>query len=276
MDRITAVIPAAGMGTRLWPLTYAIPKEMLPLGPKPAIQLVVEELIAGGVKDFVIVIGKRKEAIAEHFMALRATEPQFGDAAVAVRFAYQPQARGLGDAVLCAEGLVEGDFVVALGDAVISGPDFGDLARRMLRVKAETGAAATVAVQEVALEDTARYGIVEIGEPGPEDSVRILDLMEKPGPEQAPSRLAVCARYVLPGRVFGLLRELPTGHGGEIQLTDALRLLARDETAYGVPLRPGEERWDVGSAVGYGQASVKAWLAHQEYGNDILNHVRES
>ena len=272
MHRLTAVVPAAGMGTRLWPLTYAIPKEMLPLGPKPAIQLVIEELMAAGMKDFVIVIGKRKEAIAEHFMALRATEPLFSDQDVAVRFAYQPQARGLGDAVLCAEGLVEGDFVVALGDAVIAGPRFGDLARRLLQVKARPDVAATVAVQQVAPEATDRYGIIDPGGPGPEDSVRIRDLVEKPGPENAPSCLAVCARYVLPAQVFDLLRELPAGRGGEVQLTDALRLLAREQLVYGVPLRPDEERWDVGSATGYGQASVKAWLTHPEYGVHISDN----
>ena len=276
MHRLTAVVPAAGMGTRLWPLTYAIPKEMLPLGPKPAIQLVIEELMAAGMKDFVVVIGKRKEAIAEHFMALRATEPLFSDQAVAVRFAYQPQPRGLGDAVLCAEGLVEGDFVVALGDAVIAGPQFGDLARRLLQVKAQPDVAATVAVQQVAPEDTDRYGIIDPGGPGPEDSVRIRDLVEKPGPEKAPSCLAVCARYVLPAQVFDLLRELPAGRGGEVQLTDALRLLAREQLVYGVPLRPDEERWDVGSALGYGQASVKAWLTHPEYGAHIQDHLRSS
>lgn len=274
MKRLTAVIPAAGMGTRLWPLTYALPKEMLPLGPKPAIQLVVEELIAAGVKDFVIVIGKKKEAIAEHFMALRAAEPLFADPDLAVRFAYQPQPRGLGDAVLCAEGLVTGDFVVALGDAVIYGPDFGDLARRLLRVKEATGAAATVAVQRVAPADTARYGVLAPGEAGPEDSVRILDLVEKPGPERAPSNLAICARYVLAPMVFDELRRLPAGHGGEIQLTDALRVLARQNYAYGVPLRAEEERWDVGSPLGYGQASVKAWVKHAEYGPKITEKLR--
>lgn len=273
MKRLTAVIPAAGMGTRLWPLTYAIPKEMLPLGPKPAIQLVVEELITAGVKDFVIVIGKRKEAIAEHFMALRAAEPLFADPELEVRFAYQPQPRGLGDAVLCAEGLVDGDFVVALGDAVIHGPVFGDLARRLLRIQAETSAVATVAVQRVTPAETARYGILDPAEAGPEDSVRIRDLVEKPGPERAPSNLAICARYVLASSVFDELRRLPAGHGGEIQLTDALRLLARQDKAYGVPLRAGEERWDVGSPLGYGQASVKAWVTHSEYGPKITDKL---
>lgn len=276
MARLTAVIPAAGMGTRLWPLTYAIPKEMLPLGPKPAIQLVVEELIAGGVKDFVIVIGKKKEAIAEHFMALRATEPLFGDDDMSVRFAYQPQPRGLGDAVLCAEGLVEGDFLVALGDAVIGGPSFGDLVRRMLRVKAQTGASATIAVQTVRPAETSRYGVLKPGEAGPDNSVRILDLVEKPGPEHAPSNLAICARYVLPPTVFGLLRELPVGVGGEIQLTDALHLLVRQELAYGVPLSADEERWDVGSALGYGHACLSAWLAHPEYGAELRAMARQT
>jgi len=146
----------------------------------------------------------------------------------------------------------------------------------MLRVKAETGAAATIAVQQVAPADTSRYGILQPGEPGPENSVRILDLVEKPGPEHAPSNLAICARYVLPLTVFGLLRNLPAGLSGEIQLTDALHLLVRRELAYGVPLGPQEERWDVGSALGYGQASLKAWLAHPEYGQELSDRARQT
>ena len=259
MDGLTAVIPAAGMGTRLFPLTYAIPKEMLPLGPKPAIQLVVEELHAAGVKDFVIVVGKKKDAIAEHFMALRAAEPLFADPQMRVSFVSQHRPRGLGDAVLCAEGCCQGNFIVALGDAVIHGPSFGDLMARMLRTHEQTGAAATVAAQQVPLADTSRYGIIKPGDEGPEQSVRILDLVEKPGPEKAPSTLAICARYVLSSEVFGILRRLPAGYGGEVQLTDALQVLAREHEAYAVPLAAGEERWDVGSLRGYGQASVKAW-----------------
>lgn len=261
MQKLTAVIPAAGMGTRLFPLTYAIPKELLPLGAKPTIQLVVEELIAAGVKDFVIVIGKKKDAIAEHFMALRATDPTFGESSLHIRFAAQPRPRGLGDAVLCAEGHCEGDFVVALGDAVIHGPTFGDLMARMLRLHEEKRAAATVAAQQVALEDTARYGIIAPGEAGPAGSVRVLDLVEKPGPEKAPSTLAICARYVLSSAVFPILRNLPPGKGGEVQLTDALQVLAREQEAYAVPLAEGEQRWDVGSLHGYGRASIRAWEA---------------
>lgn len=266
MKKLTAVIPAAGMGTRLFPLTYAVPKEMLPLGPKPAIQLVVEELIAAGVRDFVIVIGKKKEAIAEHFMALRATDPLFGEESLKITFASQPHPRGLGDAVLCAEGCCEDSFIVALGDAVIHGPQFGGVVSRMLQVHEQTGAAATVAAQQVPLADTSRYGIIKPGEAGPLHSVRILDLVEKPGPAQAPSTLAICARYVLSSAVFEILRKLPEGHGGEVQLTDALALLAREQQAFAVPLAEGEERWDVGSLGGYGKASVRAWRTHTEFG----------
>jgi UTP--glucose-1-phosphate uridylyltransferase len=152
-------------------------------------------------------------------------------------------------------------MLVALGDAVIWGEPFGGLAQRMLAVYNETGAAVVVAAQEVALPDTSRYGIIQPGEPGPRGSVRALDFVEKPGPEAAPSRLAVCARYVLTHEVFEALRQLPPGHGGEVQLTDALRLLARERVAYAMPLQPGEERWDVGSLEGYGRTSQKAWRA---------------
>jgi UTP--glucose-1-phosphate uridylyltransferase len=259
MAALTAVIPAAGRGTRLFPLTYSIPKEMLPLGPKPAIQLVVEELVAAGLQDFVIVIGNDKGAIVEHFAALREAEEAW--ATLNLRYATQAEPRGLGDAVLCAAADVAGDLLVALGDAVIWGSRFGDLARRMLQVYRETGAAAVIAAQEVSLADTARYGIIKPGEAGPGGSVRALDLVEKPGPQAAPSRLAVCARYVLTHGVFEALSRVTPGHGGEVQLTDALRLLAQEQTAFAVPLQPDEERWDVGSLKGYGRASQKAWQA---------------
>jgi UTP--glucose-1-phosphate uridylyltransferase len=258
---MTAVIPAAGLGTRLFPLSYAIPKELLPLGPKPAIQLVVEELRAAGLQDFVLIIGKTKGAIAEHFAMLREQDPAFAADRVQVRCVEQEAPRGLGDAVLCAAEHVAGDFCVALGDAVIWGDRCGDLVRRMLRVRETTGAAVVVGAQEVALEDTSRYGILQPGEAGADEAVRVLDLVEKPGPERAPSRLAICARYVLSHEVFAVLRDLAAGHGGEVQLTDALRTLARDQLAYAVPLQPDEERWDVGSLEGYGRASVKAWQA---------------
>jgi len=259
MAAVTAVIPAAGRGTRLFPLTHSIPKEMLPLGPKPAIQLVVEELVAAGLQEFVIVIGNNKEAIEEHFAALGEAHEMWAD--LDIRYAPQEEPRGLGDAVLCAADKVPGDLFVALGDAVIWGQRFGDLARRMLHVYHEAGAAAVVAAQEVSLADTSRYGIIQPGEAGPGGSVRALDLVEKPGPDAAPSRLAICARYVLSHDVFAALRGLKPGHGGEVQLTDALRQLAREQRAYAMPLQPDEERWDVGSLQGYGRTSQKAWQA---------------
>jgi UTP--glucose-1-phosphate uridylyltransferase len=261
MHGMTAVIPAAGLGTRLFPLAYAIPKELLPLGPRPTIQLVVEELLAADVQDFVVVIGKGKEAIPEHFAVLRERDPAFAADRLQLRFVVQEQPRGLGDAILSVADAVAGDFFVALGDAVIWGSRFGDLARRLLAVHQATGAAVVVAAQQVALQDTSRYGIIRPGEAGSGGAVRVLDLVEKPGPEHAPSRLAICARYVLSQEVFAVLRSLPPGHGGELQLTDALRLLAQENLAYAVPLEADEERWDVGSLEGYGRATVKAWQA---------------
>ena len=258
---ITGVIPAAGRGTRLFPLTYAIPKEMLPLGPRPTIQLVVEELVAAGVKDFVIVIGKCKGVIADHFASLRDELPAFAE--LNIKYVIQEEPRGLGDAVLCAADHVPGDLLVALGDAVIWGDVFGDLARRLLSVYEQSGASAVIGCQEVKLEDTSRYGIIKPGAAGPQGSIRALDLVEKPGPERAPSRLAVCARYVLSHQVFDLLRRIEPGHGGEVQLTDALQIMAREQHAYVVPLQADEERWDVGSLAGYGRTLQRAWQAMQ-------------
>jgi len=148
----------------LRPLTFAIAKEMLPLGPKPVIQLVAEEVISAGLKDILLVVGNRKEAIGEHFAALQEVEGVFADPALTIRYACQPEPRGLGHAVLCAEGLVEGDFVVAFGDATIAGREIGGLIRRMLRVHERMAAAGTVAVQRVPAGETRRYGVIRPGE----------------------------------------------------------------------------------------------------------------
>jgi len=128
-------------------------------------------------------------------------------------------------------------------------------------VHSETEGAAVIAAQQVSLEDTCRYGIIKPGDAGPSGSVRALDLVEKPGPQAAPSRLAVCARYVLPREIFDILRQVQPGYCGEIQLTDALRQLAQQRAVYAMPLQPDEERWDVGSLKGYGRTSQKAWQA---------------
>jgi UTP--glucose-1-phosphate uridylyltransferase len=223
-----AVIPVAGLGTRLLPITRSVPKEMLPLVDKPVVQYVVEELVAAGIRRIVFVTGQGKQAIEDYF--------QSGP----VEFLYtrQPEPRGLGDALRYAEGFAPA--VVALGDAVIEGAVVPRL------ISAYEGADAAVAVAEVPEAAVSRYGIV-VSADG-----EVTDLVEKPAPGQVASRMAVMGRYVLGPRVFAALRETQPGAGGEVQLTDALRaVLGTGGRIRAVPLADGERRHDVGTVEGY-------------------------
>jgi len=254
MKPTCAVIPAAGKGTRLYPLTYAVPKELLPLGQCPTIQHVVADLAAAGVNDIVIVIAPGKDAIREHFGALG----ERGEIEATFTYVTQRDQRGLGHAVYTAEAAVGGRaFVVALGDAVIVGSAYGELLRRMQTVFEENDADAVVAVQQIEPADTVKYGIVAPGEASG-DGIRLLDLVEKPQPENAPSNLAICGRYLLKPVIFEYLAKQAPGVGDEIQITDALSSLASCGGAvYACPLRDDEKRLDVGDLQTYYQAVVE-------------------
>ncbi|MBC7335992.1 MAG: UTP--glucose-1-phosphate uridylyltransferase GalU, partial [Clostridia bacterium] len=250
-----AVVPAAGLGTRFLPATKAQPKEMLVLVDKPAIQYIVEEGVAAGVRNFLVVTGRNKKSLEDHFdraPELEAALRQKGEwellatveetaRLAAVHYVRQPEARGLGDAVACAAAFVgDEDFAVLLPDDLILA-DPPCLAQ-MLAVKEAYGGA-VVALEEVEPAQTQRYGIIR-GREIDRGVWRIDDLVEKPTPAEAPSHLAVVGRYLLPGRLFPILAATPPGAGGEIQLTDALRVLARDYPLYGY-LFTGR-RFDVG------------------------------
>lgn len=258
----TAVVPVAGRGTRMGPATRAVPKAMLTLGDRPVIGHLVDELRAAGMTRIVLVTGAGGEPIRAHFAGE-------GD----VAFAEQAQPRGLGDAVLAAESAVDGPFVVALGDALL------DPAAVRVAVDAfeARGAAGAVVVEEVPAEAVGRYGIVAPAEgagagdaAGTRDVLPLRDVVEKPAPGEAPSRLAVAGRYVLSAAIFALLRETPPDASGEVQLTDALRRL---DPLLGVRLPPGVRRRDTGSPAGLALAVVDWALAQPELGAAVLERV---
>jgi UTP--glucose-1-phosphate uridylyltransferase len=282
-----AIVPVAGLGTRLLPATKSQPKEMLPVGRKPVVQYVVEELTRVGMKRVLFITGPGKASIENHFdldgeliQTLRESgkedllaELEYERATVQYFYTRQRQLLGLGHAVLCARSFV-GDqpFVVALGDSIIGMNAESDVVERMMRCYRDKDAAAVIAFEEVPRNDVGQYGIAR---PGSTDELfEILDLVEKPAPRDAPSTLAIAARYVLSPTVFDTLAQTKRGKGGEIQLTDAIRALIRNGSkAYGVRLRPGEHRYDIGNFEAYFQAFVAFALADPKFGPGLRRHL---
>ena len=242
----TAVVPVAGLATRLRPLSRGVPKGLLPVAGRSVIQHVVDELEACGIERVVLVTGRGRAAFAAHFADSRGPEMTCVD---------QPEPLGLGDAILRAAPLLDGPFVIALGDALLGR---GAPARTVLRLAAavEAGAGAAVAVEEVAPEDTRHYGIVTPAGEG--DPFPIAGVVEKPAPEAAPSRLAIAGRYAATPALLDALRDAPLGRDGEVGLSDALSAL---EGVVAVRLAPGEERLDVGTVPGYCAAFVEHALS---------------
>jgi UTP--glucose-1-phosphate uridylyltransferase len=237
------------------PATRVVPKAMLALGDRPVIQHVVEELRDAGMERIVLVTGSGGEAIRAHF----ADEED-------VAFARQEQPRGLGDAVLAAEGEVDGPFVVALGDCLV-----GAAAVRALVAAFEAhGAAGAVAVEEVPAEAVGSYGIVAPAAAAPGDAFALRDVVEKPPPGSAPSRLAVAGRYVLSPEVFALLRDTAPDASGEVQLTDAMRRL---DPLVGVRVPAGLRRRDTGTPAGLALAVLEWALAQDGLGDAVKERV---
>ena len=284
-----AIVPVAGLGTRLLPATKSQPKEMLPVGRKPVVQYVVEELTRVGMKRVLFITGPGKTSIENHFdldgelvQTLRESgkedllaELEYERATVQYFYTRQRQLLGLGHAVLCARSFV-GDqpFVVALGDSIIGMNAESDVVRRMIQCYEEKNAAAVIAFEEVAPEDVNDYGIAQ---PRTNDELfEIVDLVEKPAPRDAPSNLAIAARYVLSPAVFDALSKTRRGKGSEIQLTDAIRAVIRGGgTAYGVRLRPGERRYDIGNFDSYFEAFVAFALADPKFGPALKRRLLE-
>ena len=273
-----AIIPAAGLGTRFLPLTKAQPKEMLPVLDKPIMQHVIEEALAGDASEILLVTGKAKRAIEDHFdrnveleQALEAQGK--GEALAMVRAitdsaplftVRQSSPLGLGHAVGCGAPFVDGKpFYVLLGDIIV--PDQGILLR--LRAVHEQTGASVIAVEPVTDEDVSRYGIIagQEVEPG---VWRITGLVEKPAIGAAPSNLAITGRYLLTPRIMEILARTQPGSGGEIQLTDALLGLLKDEDIYAVVVDPNES-FDTGNMIGWLEANLRIGLADARYGEAI-------
>lgn len=278
-----AVIPAAGLGTRFLPATKAQPKEMLPIVDKPTIQYIVEEAVASGIEDIIIVTGRNKRAIEDHFdrsveleMFLQKGEKEelldmVQDIArlVDIYYVRQKEALGLGHAIYSARKFIGDEpFAVLLGDDVIQA-DVPCL-RQMIKIYERHGAS-IVGVQQVPLEDTSKYGIVD-GENFGERVYRALDLVEKPSPEDAPpARLAIMGRYILNPEIFDILEKLPPGKGGEIQLTDGIRELSKlqEVLAYEFDGR----RYDVGDKLGFLQATIEFALRREDIAPELMNYL---
>jgi len=281
-----AVFPVAGLGTRFLPATKAQPKEMLPIVDKPLIQYAVEEAYEAGIRHMVFVTGRNKRAIEDHFdtayeleseleangktelLALvRSLAPEDMDCA----FVRQPRSLGLGHAVLCAAPLVGDEpFAVLLADDLMRGPEGGaGVLRQMVDVFADTPTS-LLAVQEVPRDHVRRYGIVA-GQPAGDRLIKVSEMVEKPSPDKAPSRMGVAGRYILTPAVFDAIRQQPRGAGGEIQLTDGIAQLIATEGVHAYHYQG--KRYDCGSKQGFLEATVEFALKHPEVGPEFRQYL---
>lgn len=283
-----AVIPAAGQGTRMLPATKSVPKEMLPLADRPAIQYLVEEAVASGIEHITLVTSRGKRALEDYFDAapeLRATIERKGDAAMLAmldhietmaRFSFtrQRQPRGLGHAILVARDEVGHEpFGVLLGDDLVENPAQPCL-RQLIEAHARYGGC-VLAVMRVPREQISRYGIVALAAGGQVDARthRVMGLVEKPAPEEAPSDLAIIGRYVLTPGIFDELERTAPGRGGEIQLTDALHTLGEREPVYAYEFEG--IRYDTGDPVGFITTSLAYALRRADLAPGIRAYLRE-
>lgn len=282
-----AVVPVAGIGSRLLPATKSQPKEMLPIGRKPVVQYVVEELTRVGLNQILFITGSGKASIENHFdlnneliQNLRETgkeellsELSFERTAARYYFTRQRQLLGLGHAVLCAKNFVgEQAFVVALGDSIIGMHAKSDIVKRMKNLFLEKEAAAVIAFEEVPHTEVFRYGIAAPRQDG--EIFELEDVVEKPSVDTAPSNLAIAARYVFSPTIFNALEQTSFGTGNEIQLTDAIRRLIREgHKVYGMLLEPDEKRFDIGNFDSYFRAFLTFVLTDEKYGANLREYL---
>jgi UTP--glucose-1-phosphate uridylyltransferase len=278
-----AVIPAAGLGTRFLPATKAMPKEMLPLIDRPVIQYVVEEAVASGIDDLLIITGRGKRAIEDYFddspeleMHLRENHKksmlkvvQEVSSLVDIHYIRQKEPLGLGDAILRAEKHIGDEpFAVLLGDDIIVNTI--PCTRQLVEVFSRTQGP-VIAVNEIPPEKISNYGIIR-GRPLDPSLYYVEDIVEKPRLEEAPSRIGAIGRYILTPDIFESLKEVQPGFGGEIQLTDAIKDLSRRRPVY-ASFFDGK-RYDTGDRLGYVQAIIDFALSHEEIGNQVMEYLQ--
>ncbi|TXK85702.1 UTP--glucose-1-phosphate uridylyltransferase GalU [Paenibacillus sp. N3.4] len=277
-----AIIPAAGLGTRFLPATKAQPKEMLPIVDKPAIQYIVEEAIESGIEDIIIVTGRNKRAIEDHFdksVELEMMLEEKGNVKLLeivqsvsnladVHYIRQKQPLGLGHAILCARKFIGDEpFAVLLGDDILQASPPG--LKQMMNVYEQTQTS-VIAVQEVPWEDVSKYGIVSPSMS--RDGYKLIDdLIEKPDRDQAPSNLAVIGRYIITPEIFSILERQEPGRGGEIQLTDALRVLNRQQQMAAYLMQA--KRYDVGDKMGYIEATIELALQRPDLQDQVKAYL---
>ncbi|OEF99778.1 UTP--glucose-1-phosphate uridylyltransferase [Vulcanibacillus modesticaldus] len=277
-----AIIPAAGLGTRFLPATKAQPKEMLPIVDKPTLQYIIEEAVASGIEEILIVTGRNKKSIEDHFdksieLELELENKGKHDLLAEVRkisdmvnihYIRQKEPKGLGHAIYCAKSFIGNEpFAVLLGDDIVHGdkPCLKQLIEAYDEYKTTI-----LGVQEVAKEDVSKYGIVE-GKHIEGRVYKVNDLVEKPSVEEAPSNVAILGRYILNPAIFEILEHTKPGKGGEIQLTDALKELAHREAMYAYNFEG--KRYDVGNKLGFLEATVEFALRREDLREDFLNYL---
>ena len=287
MDLRKVVIPVAGPGTRLWPVTKTLPKEMLPVGRKPAVQYVVEESLAAGLRQVLFVTGKQKAAIEDHFHPepdyerriaggkSPGEDDRFQQVDWRCYFVRQPAPTGLADAVATAADFVGKDpFVVSLGDSIISSDHPGHLLERMARCHRESNAACVLALEEVRAEEIHHYGVVRVRDEG-NAYLEIEDLVEKPDAQTAPSALTIAARYIFTPEIFDCIaKTVPAPRSSTRELTDSIRLLVHEgRRVCGVKLSRGETRYDIGDFASYFRAFCEMAIADEKYGYTFRQYL---
>ncbi|KRE47889.1 UTP--glucose-1-phosphate uridylyltransferase GalU [Paenibacillus sp. Soil522] len=279
-----AIIPAAGLGTRFLPATKAMPKEMLPIVDKPTIQYIVEEAIQSGIEDIIIVTGKGKRAIEDHFDIAFELEHNLYEkgkheilkevqksSSINIHYIRQKEAKGLGHAVWCARNFIGDEpFAVLLGDDIVQAEI--PCIKQLIDQYEQVGRS-VIGVQAVAIDQTERYGIVDPVEPADTKLVQVRNFVEKPPLGSAPSNLAIMGRYVLTPAIFGFLEKQETGAGGEIQLTDAIQKLNESEGVYAYDF--DGVRYDVGEKLGYIKTSLDFALQRKELRLPLLTALEE-
>ena len=280
-----AVIPAAGFGTRFLPETKAMPKEMLPIVDKPTIQYIVEEIKASRIEQILIISGHAKRAIEDHFDSSPELEQHLYEsgkmdllkevrqvASVKIHYTRQQYMRGLGDAILCAKEFMDGEpFGVILGDDVVYNGS-GEPALKQLISQYDKTGGTIIGCQLVRPEQVSSYGIINGTPTENPDLLKVKNMIEKPSIEEAPSRFAALGRYVITPEVFKILEQTKPGKGGEIQLTDALRVMAKNGNVYAYNFKG--KRYDTGNKLGYLKATVEFALRRDDIGPEFRQYLK--